>query len=358
MTGELIVRQEGKAGILTLNRPKALNALTWEMVTEIHRALDAFAADAGVGVVIFEGAGDRAFCAGGDIADLYRHGTEGDHDYGRRFWREEYRMNARIAEFPKPVVAFLHGFVMGGGVGVACHASCRVAGESAKIAMPECAIGLVPDVGGSLLLARAPGRLGEYLGTTGFRMGPGDAILAGFADRHVPEADWPALKAELAEAGSAAPVDARAVAPPEGKLPALRAPIDRHFAGETLGDILGSLRAGAGAFESGTLETLAAFSPLSMACTVEMVRRNRAGAAGIRDALALEFRFTARATETADFLEGIRAALIDRDKAPRWRHAPGGVGPEEVAAMLAPLESPLALGPQDGREREGQGGTP
>jgi enoyl-CoA hydratase len=136
---------------------------------------------------VIDAAGDKAFCAGGDIAEMYATGTAGDFDYGRRFWADEYRMNAKLFNFPKPVVTFLQGFTMGGGVGVGCHGSHRIVGDSSQIAMPECGIGLVPDVGGSLILARAPGRLGEYLGTTAARMGPGDAIHAGFADYYIPE---------------------------------------------------------------------------------------------------------------------------------------------------------------------------
>ena len=176
-------RIEGRAGRITLNRPKALNALTWEMCLEIDKALVLWANDPSVSLLIIDGLPcDKAFCAGGDLAQMYETGRAGDYDYGRRFWQDEYRMNARLFNFPKPVVTFLHGFVMGGGVGVGCHGSHRVVCEDSRIAMPECKVGLVPDVGGSLLLARAPGRLGEYLGITSTRMKPGDALHAGFAD--------------------------------------------------------------------------------------------------------------------------------------------------------------------------------
>jgi enoyl-CoA hydratase/carnithine racemase len=243
-------------------------------------------------------------------------------------------MNARLFEFPKPTVAFLHGFTMGGGVGVGCHAGLRIVGESAQIAMPECGIGLVPDVGGSMLLAHAPGRLGEFLGTTGFRMGPADAILAGFADVFVPEAEWDAVKARMIETGSNAVTGAT---PPEGRLAAMRADIDRHFAGETIGDIVRSLRADGGAFATETLATLARASPLSLAATVEMLHR-LGDAPGIRQALGLEYRFTFRAMEHGDFLEGIRAAIIDKDRNPRWRHADAEAVPAtDVARMLLPL---------------------
>ena len=156
MTDDILIRRQGRAGRITLNRPKALNALTYGMCLEIDRALRAWADDPEVACVVIDAVGERAFCAGGDIQVMYETGTAGDYAYGRRFWADEYRMNAQIAEYPKPYIALMQGFTMGGGVGVACHGSHRIVGRSSRIAMPECAIGLVPDVGGSALLARAP----------------------------------------------------------------------------------------------------------------------------------------------------------------------------------------------------------
>ena len=164
---EIHIRKEGRAGRITLDRPKALNALTYDMALAIGAALDQWRDDGAVDLVIIDALGDKAFCAGGDIQKLYDTGRAGDFAYGRRFWADEYRLNARIAEYPKPYVALMQGFVMGGGVGISCHGSHRIVCASTRIAMPECGIGLVPDVGGSLLLARAPGRLGEYVGCTG-----------------------------------------------------------------------------------------------------------------------------------------------------------------------------------------------
>jgi enoyl-CoA hydratase len=334
---DVLIRREGRAGRITLNRPAALNALTYAMCLEIDRALIAWADDPEVALVVIDAEGERAFCAGGDIAEMYATGTRGDFGYGRRFWADEYRMNARIAEYPKPVVSFLQGFTMGGGVGVGCHGSHRIVGESSQVAMPECGIGLVPDVGGSFLLATAPGRFGEYLGTTGARMGPADAILAGFADRFVPEADWPALKARLVGTGDAGAVEAAAREAPAGRLSARRPEVDALFAGATLADIAGTLKATETAFAADALKALGRASPLSAACTVEMIRRLRA-APTMRRALAMEYRFTFRSMERADFIEGIRAAIIDKDRSPRWRHAgPGTVPAEDVERMLAPL---------------------
>ena len=304
------------------------------MLRDIEGALDRWRDDPGVALILIDAAGDRAFSAGGDIAEMYATGTAGDFAYGRRFWRDEYRLNAKIFGYPKPVVAFLQGFTMGGGVGIGCHARLRVVGDGAQIAMPECAIGLVPDVGGTMMLARAPGRIGAYLGTTGARMGPADAILAGFADVYLSENRWEDAKAHMVAHGTTA---IEAGTPPPGRLAALRSGIDRHFASHDLATILASLKADDGPFAQDSLAALCRNAPLAVACTLEMLRR-LGPAPGIAEALTLEYRFTSRAMEQGDFLEGIRAAIIDKDRRPRWRHA----GPPErgdVEAMLAPLDS-------------------
>ena len=335
--GDIHIRIEGQVGRITLTRPKALNALSYAMCLEIEKALDAWRDDDAVKMILLDAEGERAFCAGGDIQEMYETGTAGDFDYGRRFWRDEYRMNAKMFEFPKPVASLMQGFTMGGGVGIACHGSHRIVGESSQIAMPECGIGLVPDVGGSLILSRAPGRLGEYLGTTGARLGPQDAILAGFADYFVPQEKWPALTVELVETGDWQAIDRAAEAAPDGKLAALQEDINTHFGGETFADILRALKNDDSVFAKETLKVLRRNSPLSMACTVEMVHRLR-GTDDIRRALELEYRFTHRAMEQADFLEGIRAAIIDKDRNPKWQHADmEDVAAIEVTRMLLPL---------------------
>ncbi|MFU8778262.1 MAG: enoyl-CoA hydratase/isomerase family protein [Roseovarius sp.] len=337
MTADIHIRKEGRAGRITLTRPKALNALSYEMATAIEAALDDWRVDDEVALVLIDATGDKAFCAGGDIQQLYDSGRAGDFAFGRRFWADEYRLNAKIAGYPKPYVALMQGFVMGGGVGISCHGSHRVTCESTQIAMPECGIGLVPDVGGSLILARAPGRLGEYLGTTGTRMGPDDAIHAGFADTYTPRLKWATLTAALIETGDPSTIAAHAETPPPGALRALSPQIDHHFSGETLRDIANSLRAEDSDFARDTLKILSRNSPLSMACAVEMIHRLRGPAAGIGRALGLEYRFTYRAMEQGDFLEGIRAAIIDKDRKPHWKHGLDSLPDIAVAQMLHPL---------------------
>ncbi|OIQ29514.1 MAG: enoyl-CoA hydratase [Alphaproteobacteria bacterium MedPE-SWcel] len=334
---DINIRIEGRAGRITLTREKALNALSYDMCMAIDGALKDWADNDSVAVVILDAAGQKAFCAGGDIAELYETGRTGDFAYGRKFWRDEYRMNARIFEYPKPVVSFLQGFTMGGGVGIGCHGTHRIVGDSSKISMPECAIGLVPDVGGSLLLALAPGRLGEYLGTTGYRMRAGDAILAGFADHFIPEASWPDLMAELARTGDVALVAEAAGPAPDSALAALQPDIDACFAGETAGDILTLLRQRGDEFSDVCLTSLSPGAPLSIAATVEMIHRLRSTTATMRAALDLEYRFTYRAMEHGDILEGVRALIVDKDKSPKWQYADGIVPGVAVSQMLMPL---------------------
>ncbi|WP_430448459.1 enoyl-CoA hydratase/isomerase family protein [Rhodophyticola sp.] len=337
MSTDIHIRIEGRAGRITLNRPDALNAVTHEMCLAIEEALMAWEGDPAIALLVIDGTGERAFSAGGDLMQMYETGTRGDFGYGRRFWADEYRMNRRMFEFPKPVVTFLHGFTMGGGVGVGCHGSHRIVCEDSQIAMPECGIGLVPDVGGSLLLARAPGRVGEYLGVTGTRMGPGCAIFAGFADYYIPRADWPRLIGVLCETGDWDAVDRSALPPPDCPMAAMQADIDDSFAGETLRDILTMLEFRDTEFARESLKKIARNAPLSMACTVELVHRARSRDR-IDEALMQEYRFTSRSMEQGDFLEGIRAQIIDKDRTPKWAHAAArDVTPVEVAQMLRPV---------------------
>lgn len=326
MSGHLHIRVSGCAGRITLARPEALNAMTRGMCAEIAAAVAGWRDDDAVKLVVIDAEGDKAFCAGGDIQEIYHAGMGGDYGFARGFWAEEYRLNAMIAEYPKPYVAFMQGYTMGGGVGISCHGSHRVVCDSSRIAMPECGIGIVPDVGGSLLLANAPGAAGEYLACTSAMMAPGDAIHAGFADMHIPRKNWKELIAQMERTGDPGALqDAAAPVSPE-TLVQLQEPIAEHFGLGTLQKIVASLNDDETGFGEKTLETLSRKSPISAAATLDIIRTVRRDAIhleepGIRTALRLEYRFNHRAIEHGELLEGIRAAVIDKDRMPRWKHA-------------------------------------
>ncbi|ACI59472.1 Enoyl-CoA hydratase/isomerase (plasmid) [Rhizobium leguminosarum bv. trifolii WSM2304] len=323
---EVTIRKDRLAGRITLNRPQSLNALNSHMVNAISAALRDWHDDPHVKLVIVDAEGSKAFCAGGDIGALYAAGRQGDHETAKAFFRDEYRMNARVAEFPKPVVAFMHGFVMGGGVGVGGHATHRIVCGSTQISMPEVRIGLVPDVGGSFLLGRAPGRIGEYLGLTGARMGAGDAIFAGFADLYLSEEKWPLLKDRLSETADPTLIEAEPA--PHSPL----ASIDLGaFAEGSVHDIMRELDSPQG---EAVLRVMRRNSPLSMAVTLQLVRAAR-GDASMRQSLEREFRFSSRATTHTDFLEGVRAQIIEKDRRPVWN---ADASSARVTELLSPLE--------------------
>lgn len=340
---DIHIRKEGRAGRITLDRPQALNALTWDMCLAIEGALDRWADDPSVALLMIDATGDKAFCAGGDIQEMYATGLTGDFDYGQRFWRDEYRMNAKMFHFPKPVVTFLQGFTMGGGVGVGCHGSHRIVCESSRISMPEVSIGLVPDVGGSLILSRARGRLGEYLGLTADQMDAGDAIHAGFADYFIPHEAWAPLKSALCETGDWEAVDRAALPAPESRLAAWQADIDMVFGGEELGDIWRAMPANPPEALVHAQKLMSRNSPLAQSVTVGLIHKVR-GSDTIEAALDHEFRYTSRSMEHGDFLEGIRAAIIDRDRTPKWRHESWDkVAGADVVRMIYPVKPPLNL---------------
>ena len=332
---EIDIRVSGKAGRITLARPEALNALTYDMITRIEQAIDAWADDPAISMVVIDAEGERAFCSGGDIAKLYETGRAGDFAWGQQFWRDEYRMNAKLARYPKPIAAFMQGFTMGGGVGVSCHSSHRVVGESTQIAMPENGIGLVPDVGGSLILANAPDNLGIYLGLTATRMNAADAIHVGFADTFVPQEHWPALIAQLEATGDANQIEAAAQPAADATLPQLADQTARLFAGDTLAAVRETLEADGSDLAAGALQKMSRNSPLSMAVFVEMMHRLRGRE--IEDALEMEYRYVSRSMEHGDFLEGIRAQIIDKDRNPKWQFADMTVPASAVSRMLMPL---------------------
>ena len=198
---DVIISQIGSAGHITLNRPDALNALTYNMILKIEKALISWKQNEKIKIVLVDANGDKAFCSGGDVSDLYNNGTNGNFEFGKLFWSDEYRLNLLVSNYPKPYVVFMQGFTMGGGVGISCHGSHRIVGDSSIIAMPECSIGLVPDVGGSYLLTRKSKKLGIYLGISGQHMKADDAIFTDFADFNISEKYWNEIKLQLIKTG-------------------------------------------------------------------------------------------------------------------------------------------------------------
>ncbi|MCK1394047.1 enoyl-CoA hydratase/isomerase family protein [Bradyrhizobium sp. 1] len=341
--GDLIVRREGAAGVIRLNRPKAINAMTLEMSIGIDAALDRFEADPEVAVIILEGAGERGLCAGGDIRSLWDSSREGG-DLGARFWRQEYVMNARIARYPKPYVAFMDGLVMGGGVGLSGHASHRVVTDRTRLAMPEVGLGFFPDVGGTWLLSRSPGEIGTYFGLTGQTMNGPDAIHAKFADAVVPAAKWPELREALTHvrhgvtaADVSKLIDGFATGDAAGPVAAKQAMIDTLFGFDRMEDIFAALQRDGSEFALATLKTLNEKSPRGMVVTLKLLRLART-ASSLEECLVREYRAALEVFRSDDFREGVRAAVIDKDRnpsfsPPRIEH----VTPQMLAPYLAEI---------------------
>ena len=317
----MVAKVHDGIGHLTLDRPRALNAIDLGMVRALTVALDAWMHDTDVEVVLLDGAGGRGLCAGGDVRALYEQVVAGDAAATGEFFRAEYALNALIAEYPKPVVALADGITMGGGIGLAGHASTRVVTERSRLAMPETRIGLTPDVGGSWLLAQTPGRMGEYLALTGAVMDAADAIYAGFADVFVPSGELPGTDAEAARFVAALRASREATDAETSHLKTQRAWIDDAFAADTVAEIVERLRARPEAEASATAEVLAELSPTSLAVTLAAVRRARA-LPSLRAALAQEYGLVMWfATTQPDLIEGIRAQLVDKDRDPHWHPA-------------------------------------
>ncbi|MGJ4894423.1 enoyl-CoA hydratase/isomerase family protein [Bradyrhizobium oligotrophicum] len=350
--GDLIVRREGSAGIIRLNRPKAINAMTLEMSMGIDAALDRFEGDPAVAIVVLEGAGERGLCAGGDIRGLYES-SKTNGDLGKVFWRQEYIMNARIAAFPKPYVAYMDGLVMGGGVGLSAHGRHRIVTEKTKLAMPEVGLGFFPDVGGTWLLSRAPGELGAYFGLTGQTMNGPDAIHARFADAVVPTEKWPALRDVLTKVrpGTLSIEIDRLIAgfatsETSGPVAAQQAKIDAWFAHDSMHDIFAALKADGSELALATLKTLQEKSPRGMVVTLELLRLAR-GAASLEECLVREYRAALEVFRSDDFREGVRAAIIDKDRNPRWTPPDvDQVTPDMLAPYLAEIGADELTFPQ------------
>lgn len=321
--GDLIVRGEGAAGVIRLNRPKAINAMTLEMSIGIDAALDRFETDPEVALIILEGAGERGLCAGGDIRGLWESSREGG-DLGARFWRQEYVTNARIAKYPKPYVAFMDGLVMGGGVGLSGHASHRIATDRTKLAMPEVGLGFFPDVGGTWLLSRAPGEIGTCFGLTGQTMNGPDAIHAKFADAVVPAAKWLELREALTKIRPGATaadvtrlINGFGTGETAGPVAAKQPVIDALFGFDRMEEIFAALKRDGSEFALATLKTLNEKSPRGMVVTLKLLRLARS-ASSLEECLVREYRAALEVFRSDDFREGIRAAVIDKDRNPTW----------------------------------------
>ena len=326
MTDDILFERRGAAGLITLNRPQALNAVTHDMVRLLHAQLDAWGRDPAITRVVICAAGGRAFSAGGDIRHLYDLGQAGRHAEAQQFWRDEYPLNVAIKNFRKPYVALIDGIVMGGGVGVAVHGAHRGAGDRFQFAMPEVGIGFFPDVGATWFLPRMPGELGNYCGLTGERFGSADGVAAGLVTHRVPSARFDALLDGLTGTVS---VDAllAAFAEPAGDGPivARRGAIDRLFRGDRVEGILAALdrEAGAGGADAEwaakTAATMRVKSPLSLKLALAQVRRGKAW--DFETCMRAEFRIVSRVIHGHDFYEGVRAVIVDKDNKPRWQPA-------------------------------------
>jgi enoyl-CoA hydratase/carnithine racemase len=332
---------DGHAGRITLNRPGTLNALTHEMVRLVGAALDRFAGDNAITTVVVDGAGDRALCAGGDMRAIYEAVLAGN-PAPRAFWADEYRLNARIARYPKPIVAIMDGIVMGGGVGISAHTSHRVVTERSAVAMPEVGIGFAPDVGGTWLLSHAPGELGTHLALTASSLGPADAIEAGLADFHVAASELPTLLAALAHTAPGEAIAAVTSDPPAGQLAAWRPWIDRSYQAETVEEIIDRLL-GEGGHASAAATDILTKSPTSLKVALRAIRQAR-GLPNLERALEVEYRVSTTFLDTPDFVEGIRAQLIDKDRQPRWNPASlTGVSDTHLEPFFAPRSDDIDL---------------
>ncbi len=321
--GDLIARREGSCGVIRLNRPKAINAVTLEMFRDIDKALDQFEADPAVAVILLEGAGERGLCAGGDIRALWES-SKVKGDLGKVLWREEYILNARIKKFPKPYVSFMDGIVMGGGVGLSAHSSHRVVTEKTKLAMPEVGLGFFPDVGGTWLLAHSPGEIGTYFGLTGTTMNGPDAIYARFADAVMPSTKLAELREALTEvrpgitsAEVKALISGFATGETAGPVAAMQAKIDGWFAHDRMEDIVAALRSDGSELALATLKTLSEKSPRGMVVTLKLLRLARKSKS-LEECLVREYRAALEVFASDDFREGVRAAVIDKDRNPKW----------------------------------------
>ena len=338
MSEDVVTRREGAAGILSLNRPKAIHELTLEMVHAMTAALVEWRDDSAVEAVIIDHAEGRGFCAGGDIAFL-RHSALNDGGVsGRKFFHDEYRLNHLIFEYPKPVVAIMDGITMGGGVGISQPARFRVASENTRFAMPETGIGLFPDVGGGWFLSRLPGRLGPFLALTGARLDGAECLWAGLATHYLPAEALAEAKQRITHGHEPGGVlTALSVTPPPARIEENAIAIARHFASDRYEDILAGLEADDSEWAAKELATLRTKSPQTCKVALRELRESLA-LSDFADEMRMEYRIASRVLLRPDFAEGVRAVIVDKDNAPKWDPAtPEGVTDDLLDSIFAPL---------------------
>ncbi len=338
--GDVLVRARGALRRLTLNRPKALNAVTLGMSVTMTEMMRAFAADPDVGVVLLDGAGERGFCAGGDIRAIYDAAKAGD-PLPQKFWAIEYHLNVMIARYRKPVVAIMDGVVMGGGIGLAGHAAHRVVTDRSMVAMPEVGIGFFPDIGASFPLARAPGFTGTYLELTGARMNAADAIHAGLADIHIPSARLAEIPDALVGCRTAGDVRKQLAAlsapPAPGQLEAARPWIDACFKADTVEEIFARLAANPAPAAQEALAAMKKASPTSLKITLRNMR-DAAKFSRIEECFVQDYRIALACVAGHDMIEGIRSTIVDKDRNPQWRpDTLEQVTPDIVARHFQPV---------------------
>ncbi len=346
MTQDVLVTREGSAGFLSLNRPAALHALTLPMCHEMSSALSEWQGDAGVEAVIIDHApspdGDpklsRGFCAGGDIAFLRNSALNDGGVSGRQFFHDEYQLNHQIFTYPKPVVAFMDGITMGGGVGISQPAKFRVATENTRLAMPETGIGLFPDVGGGWYLSRLPGRIGQFLALTGARLDGAECHWAGLATHYLPHGALSEAKARIAAGQEPGGVlSALAITPPPARIEANAAQIAKHFASDRFEDIITSLESDASEWATKELATLRTKSPQTCKVALRQLAES-AKLTDFADNMVMEYRIASRVLTLPDFAEGVRAVIVDKDGAPKWDPAtPEGVSDALIDSIFAAL---------------------
>lgn len=343
---KILFDNRGAVGLITLNRPKALNALTLDMVSLMRTRLEAWANDPSIAMVVVRGAGERAFCAGADIRAVRESGLAGT-SYAEEFFRTEYALNTLIKRYPKPYIAMVHGICMGGGLGLSVHGRFRVTGSSTVFAMPETAIGFFPDVGGSYFLPRLPGQVGLYLGLTGARVKAADGLYLKLATHWVPAEYWDGLIDGFASGDDPADVLSEMARDllPSAPISDRRMEIDRVFSASSVEDILAVLdqdEEDDDEWSSSTAALMRSRSPTSLKLTLAQIRSGKT--LSFEEAMRMEFRMVSRILQGKDFYEGVRAVIVDKDNAPAWTPPTlAGVSDGDIAAYFAPLERELIL---------------